>query len=479
MKKFNENMHRLLEGIDACVYVVDPQGRLIDANSSWQIYFGHRIDFVRGKLLKDLMHEMIYARAMIDQEELPWEYEHPAALEAIKTGLPATTMLEKGISTVTARPVFDGQHNLLFVVSTVDIQMRLEERKKKMGQPVRKERHVLLGQSPAICAIRNQIRQIADTDISVLITGETGTGKEVVADEIQMNSRRRRDPYVKINCAAFPESLLESELFGYEPGAFTGASRAGKKGLFEAANHGTIFLDEIGELPLSMQSKLLRVLQEQAFRKVGAVQEIHVDVRVLAATNSDLAREVEEGKFRKDLFYRLNVVSFQIADLDSRREDIVLLSSRFLDDIKKKYGIDKKISKEGLEYLQSCHWPGNVRQLGNIIERTSVLSQKEVLDPEDFMKYYPLEEQMENTVPIKPEAQIKEGFLDDAVEHAGGNLKAAVEILEERMVRDALKNGESTYTAARRLGISQPTVIRYIKKYKIDSEKKKTSSEQE
>src|SRR5271170_844677 len=231
----------------------------------------------------------------------------------------------------------------------------------------------IVGVSPAMEKLKHTIRTVASTQSTVLIYGESGTGKELVARALHVCSPRAAEPFVSINCGAFPETLLESELFGYVKGAFTGASQ-NKRGLFEVADQGTIFLDEIGEMTMPMQVKLLRVLQERSVRPVGGTAEIPVDVRVIAATNRDLDRQVTEGTFREDLYYRLNVIPIRVPALRERREDVPLLANHFL----KKYapGAGKSIhavEAKSLEALTGYDWPGNVRQLENTIERAVAL----------------------------------------------------------------------------------------------------------
>jgi two-component system, NtrC family, response regulator AtoC len=240
-------------------------------------------------------------------------------------------------------------------------------------------RERMIGRSPAMSQIYKTIGRVAASDATVLITGETGTGKELVANIIHQNSARRQGPLIKVNCAALPETLIESELFGHEKGAFTGAV-AQRKGRFEQAHKGTIFLDEVGEITLPVQKKLLRVLQEGEIERVGGTGVVKVDVRVLAATNRDLLKEVENGHFREDLYYRLNVINIHMPPLRERRSDIAVLIEHFLDKYRYKVGAPPtKISEEAHERLEKYDWPGNVRQLENEIERAVVLSHGNVI----------------------------------------------------------------------------------------------------
>ncbi|MBI4403968.1 MAG: sigma-54-dependent Fis family transcriptional regulator [Deltaproteobacteria bacterium] len=245
----------------------------------------------------------------------------------------------------------------------------------------------IIGGAPPMMRIYEMVRRVANTKSSVLITGESGTGKELIARAIHYNGPLKDKPFVTINCGAIPENLMESEMFGHKKGSFTGAI-ADKKGLFEVANGGTIFLDELGELPLSMQVKLLRVIQEGTFKRVGGTDDVRVEVRIIAATNKNLELEVKTSRFREDLFYRLNVIQIHCPPLRERREDIVMLSNHFLEKFSKALGIPvKKISNEAMETLKRYHYPGNVRELENIIERTVALEPNPIILPESLPKH--------------------------------------------------------------------------------------------
>ncbi|WP_026950077.1 sigma-54-dependent transcriptional regulator [Algoriphagus mannitolivorans] len=244
----------------------------------------------------------------------------------------------------------------------------------------------MVGESPAIARVKDTIEKVAPTDARVLITGPNGTGKELVAHWIHQKSNRSAEPFVAVNCAAIPSELIESELFGHEKGAFTSAhkQRAGK---FEQAQGGTLFLDEIGDMSLSAQSKVLRALQENLINRVGSDKDIKVDVRVLAATNKDLKKEIEGGRFREDLYHRLSVILIQVPALKDRKEDIPLLVDKFLDDIAQENGdVKKGITKEALDKLQEFPWTGNIRELRNVVERLVILGEAKI-SLEDVKKY--------------------------------------------------------------------------------------------
>jgi two-component system response regulator AtoC len=306
------------------------------------------------------------------------------------------------------------------------------------GQDLRER---MIGSSPAMREIYKTIGRVADSDASVLITGETGTGKELTANLIhQFSSRRNGPPMVKVNCAALPETLIESELFGHEKGAFTGAVNM-RKGRFELANKSTIFLDEVGEITLPVQKKLLRVLQEGEIERVGGSTPIKVDVRVLAATNRDLLKEVEANRFREDLYYRLNVINIHMPPLRERRSDITVLIEHFLDKYRyKPSALPTKISEDALAMLESYDWPGNVRQLENEIERAVTLSHGNVITGH----YLNLSQ---HGIPTQID-------LATRVRNAEG-LETVLREVERTMIAEALRQSDGhEEDAARRLGLS-------------------------
>ena len=305
----------------------------------------------------------------------------------------------------------------------------------------------IVGSSIAMKKVVRTIEMAAPTDATVLITGESGTGKELVARAIHRLSHRSQGPFVAVNCPALPENLLESELFGYAKGAFTDA-KSDRKGLFQEAEGGTIFLDEIGDLPLQLQAKLLRVLQEKEIKPLGQSRSLKVDVRVLASTNRDLKRQMAEGKFREDLYYRLGVVTISLPPLRERLEDLPLLVDHFL----RKYGPDMgkpgiSLSKEAMGALLSYEWPGNVRELENLIERMVVITVGEEIKASDL----PLMISDVNRA-WQPDGDILP-------------LRRAVENLEKTLLEKALARYGSTYRVARALEINQSTVFRKAVKY--------------
>ncbi|MFN6203919.1 MAG: nif-specific transcriptional activator NifA [Acidobacteriota bacterium] len=307
----------------------------------------------------------------------------------------------------------------------------------------------IIGNGKEIRDVYEQISQVADSNTNVLIRGESGTGKELVAHAIHYNSPRSARPFIKVNCAALPESLIEAELFGHEKGAFTGAISA-KKGRFEMAEGGTLFLDEIGDLSPAMQVKLLRVLQEREFERVGGMETIKVNVRLIAATNVDLERAVQDGRFRSDLYYRLNVFSIYLPPLRERKTDILLLAEQFLEKYAKQNSKQiKRISTSAIDMLMSYHWPGNVRELENVIERATLVCEGRVIHG-----YH-----------LPPTLQTAEG--SDTVNKM--SLDQAVANFEKELIRDALKTARGNRARAARLLDTTERILGYkVGKYGID-----------
>ncbi len=291
---------------------------------------------------------------------------------------------------------------------------------------------------------------IAKYDCNVIIQGETGVGKERIFDLIHQNSTRRSKPCIKINCATIQENLAESEFFGYEKGSFTGASASGKEGYFEMANNGTLFLDEIGSLPLSMQSKLLRVLQENTFYRVGGTAAVHVNVRVICANNIPLRKLVEEGKFREDLFYRLNICMIEIPPLRKRKEDVYCLAQNFIKRYSKKYGVEKEFSTDAYRKLQEYHWPGNVRELENTVHRLYICERADIIDADLVDELLNENVYDESVIDIRKEFRREESL----------DFNSIMDKQEKKLIEYALKKEGTTRKAAEFLNLPQTTLAR-------------------
>ena len=331
---------------------------------------------------------------------------------------------------------------------------RLKEENRLLKESLGKhfDRQNIIGQSPAMVNLLETVAQVAPSEATVLITGESGTGKELIAGAIHFNSSRKDGPFVKINCAAITETLLESELFGHEKGAFTGADRR-KEGRFYQAHRGSLFLDEVSEMSLTMQVKLLRVLQEREFTRVGGEKTIQVDVRVIAATNKDLAGLIGKDQFREDLYYRLNVVSLEVPTLRERREDISLLAQHFLQSFAAKNHKEiKGFTPQAMDHLIRYDWPGNVRELMNAVERAVVLSRADWLSEKDFHLI------------IGPEQNNSTAEATGQTINADG-ATALEEVEKATILRTMEATGGNKSEAARRLGITRKTLHKKLKAY--------------
>jgi len=459
--KTNYTIGKIIEEILDCmydgIYITDGNGVTLFINKSYSSMSGIKKEDAVGFHMQDLIKKGYFLES--------------ASLKVIETKKPVSIIdcFSNGKKCLaTANPVFDENGQIKMVVTNLrdmtellDLKNQLEElydlNKKYYFElkELRKDienKYNIIGSSKSMIEIYEIIDRIAETDATVLVLGETGVGKEVVAREIHKNSLRKNGPFIKVNCASIPESLFESELFGYDKGAFTGAISKGKPGLLELAHNGTIFLDEIGELPLSAQPKLLRVLQEKKIIRVGGTESKRIDVRVIAATNKDLEKEVEKGTFREDLFYRLNVIPIKVPPLRKRREDIPLLSKHFLDLYNSKYNKTKTLSDTAFQLLKWYSWPGNVRQLKNLIERLVLICPYDIIT-DDYISRFIKKEEIEELYNIGRE----EITLDEAVS-----------IIERQLIYRALKKYGTTRNAAKVLGVSQPTIVRKAKKYDIN-----------
>ena len=330
--------------------------------------------------------------------------------------------------------------------------IRLEEENRLLKQKLSQE-YELTGNSSAIAELKEMISLVAPTNAWILIMGENGTGKELVARSIHRQSKRVLKPFVEVNCAAIPEDLIESELFGHEKGAFTGAT-AKKRGKFDLAHEGTIFLDEVADMSLKAQAKILRILQEKKFERVGGTKLIATDVRVLAATNKDLEKEMEEGRFRQDLFYRLNVIPLRIASLRERKDDIPPLVNRFLKELAvKEGGQEKSIADDALALLMEHNWPGNVRELKNIIERLFIMTPSQTISAGDIPALFREYGQDQQAVA---------GIFSDS-------LKAAKVNFEKQYIEKKLREFEGNISkTAEAIGLERSNLHRKIKSYGLE-----------
>lgn len=356
---------------------------------------------------------------------------------------------------------------LRVVVERAIGQRRLKEENIRLKNELQLLRYnSIIGNSTVLLKVFEIVSKVAPTDANILVTGESGTGKELVARSIHLNSRRSHRPFVAVDCAALSEELLESELFGHERGAFTGAAGT-KLGLIETADGGTLFLDELGELSPRLQVKLLRVLQEKTFRRVGGTKEIEVDIRIVSATNRDLLKAIKEKTFRQDLYYRLNGITIILPPLRERAGDVSLLTKYFLAEFNKKNGLNVRLDREVLSYLEAYHWPGNIRELKNVIERAAILAEDQIVNLED------LPEEVANYPKFSPEQGLSANFVNGGMIQNYNEAKEKwLEIFEKRYLQEVLNQTNWNISrAAEEAGINRKTVHRLIKKYQINKDR--------
>ncbi len=452
--ELKEELETIVESSYDGLVITDGQGKILKTNDAWEKMANYSKNEDSDSVQKIQDKNIIFPSATV------------AALKEKRR----ISFFQKGKGDKkflsTATPIFNEDGIIKRVVTNIrdinelnKLKSQIEEAKKlekyyqsgsNKNEKLEFDTNNLVVNSPEFGAILQIASNVASVDSTVLILGESGVGKEVVAKFIQNLSNRKDKPFVKINCGAIPENLIESELFGYETGAFTGARSKGKPGLIELAHEGTLFLDEIGDLPLNLQVKLLRVLQERKLVRIGGTTEKKVDIRVIAATNRDLHKMSVEGKFRWDLYYRLNVVPIEIPPLRKRKADIIPLCYHFIDYFNNKYGCNKDITPEAETVLLQYSWPGNIRELENIIERLIVTTTKAVLDEEDLPLYL-----------FKNNNGLCQGIMVDGIIP----MKEAIDMVEKKLIENVYKKYKTTYEMAKALEVNQSTVVRKIQKH--------------
>jgi PAS domain S-box-containing protein len=452
ISELNEIFGQSLSGI----FVTNSNSTVIYANSAYVNATGLTLDEIIGKNISDLgksgMLNPLITPAILET------HENLTTLQKLGTGK---------FAIISGSPVYDSGGDPILIITCVNVITTIlkadfpdqfyDPNNLKLNINKRGKEHSIdiIAESQIMKTILQEAIKIARYNVTVLLLGDSGVGKEVIASIIHASSIRNNEKFVKINCSTISPSLLESELFGYEPGAFTGALSKGKAGLFEVADKGTILLDEIGDLPIDLQAKLLRVIQSHEFYRVGGVEPITSNVRIIAATNRDLEKMIAQGKFREDLFYRLNVISIDIPPLRDRKEDIKPLLLHFNYIFNRKYGTNKQFSEELIGVLQKYHWPGNIRELQNVVERLIVLCIEDYLLPEHLYSKYRL------GTPVQPSA--------DAIQvNRLIPLKEAISAVESILVTQAMSSCKSTRKAAELLGVSQSTIMRKLKENNID-----------
>lgn len=373
------------------------------------------------------------------------------------------TMIQKTASNrsllVTGFPIFNGKGKIIKIINISKDITNIEKFKKPLGNEEKSlkrkiiEQKEIVSQNGEIKKILDLIKKTADLDNIILISGETGTGKNFFANIIHQTGNRKNKPFITINCGAIPENLLESELFGYVEGAFTGACKKGKRGLFEIAEGGIIFLDEIGEMPIQLQVKLLNILQDMRACRIGDLSSYEIKAKIIAATNKDLKKAVENGTFREDLYYRLNVLPICVPPLRARIEDIDNLCNNFFEKYNDKYHSNKKLSEDAFNMLLGYNWPGNIRELENTIERLVIISNEDLITKDQLADI------------IRPENYTENKYLK-----ISGiiPLKKAVKILEKQLLSLAKRKYKTTRKMAKVLELDQSTVVRKLNDYNLN-----------
>ena len=444
----------VLESSNDGIYITDGQANTIIVNRSYEQISGLSRSNLLGRNMRDLVNSGVMSGS--------------GTLLALEKGGPVT--IEQRYSTgkqavITSVPHFDKDGRVTMVVSNVRDITEIHTLRRQLTQQEERERQHLyeievirkqiIGSDTLIAVDEKMlssmllVQKVAGTDIIVMLLGETGVGKEVVASYIHQSGNRAAKSLIKVNCGAIPPHLVESELFGYEKGAFTGASKDGKPGLFEVADKGTIFLDEVGDLPLEVQVKLLRVIQDKEIQRVGALKPKKIDVRIIAATNRNLEDLVAEGAFRKDLYYRLNVFPITIPPLRERPLDILPLAEMVLKEFNRKYSQNKELTPAAQILLQGYDWPGNVRELRNVLERAAILCAGEGISPLDLA--IPQAE-----LPVSGKALLPDGPFD---------LKKFLEGVEADYIRQAIQKHRNVRRAAGSLSLDPATFLRKRNKY--------------
>ncbi|WP_439742557.1 sigma 54-interacting transcriptional regulator [Bacillus pseudomycoides] len=461
IKDLNKDLHAILSSIYDEILVVNHKGELIRYSETViNDFWGRDLKDLLGKNLLDLEKKGLFSpsvtRLVLEQQK--------------KVSIVQETKSGRKILAV-GNPVFNENgelHRIIIASRDITEATRLktelheikkisEQYKKELDSFKNKDRFLkkLIYCSPKMEQIITQAKKIADFSSNVLITGESGVGKEVIAQAIHQLGNRSSKPFLKLNCGAIPETLLESELFGYTKGAFTGADKNGKEGYFKRADQGILFLDEIGEMPLHLQVKLLRVLQEQEVIPIGSTIPTKINVQIIAATNKRLEKMVEAGTFREDLFYRLNVIPLQVPPLRERMEDVPLLAFHFLQELNEKYNKNYHLTPDALNLLEFYSWPGNVRELQNMIERLVVSADDSVIDAEFVSKFLNPGYDFKKSKPVITRVL---------------PLQEALHSVEEQLILLAMKQYKTTTKAAKALGISQSSVSRKYQKIMNEKE---------
>ena len=453
----------ILNVITDAVFIDDADGICQWCNDACEEMYNIEYDEIVGRHVEDLEKSGIFTpsvtrRVLEEKREITIIHENRFGRRLLTTGSPVFVPMTSGEWVAAGEGRYS--RTIAFVLTTSrDITQisTVQEQPDTPGSALLKARNLdvpedvgssfIVSESEAMHNVMALTKKLASVNTTVLITGESGVGKGLIARRLHEEGVRWKKPFVTVNCGAIPENLIESELFGYVAGAFTGSRADGKQGLFEAAQDGTIFLDEISELPLNLQVKLLQVIQERQITPVGGTRPIPVDVRIISATNRNLEELVKEGRFREDLYYRLNVVPINVPSLRERPADIIPLIQMNIARCNRELGETKSISPDALSILLKYPWPGNIRELQNIIERLVITTSHNVITEDDIFIF------------------IKEAAEDNQINYADTSLAAALERAEKEILSRALENYKSTRAIARVLKVSQPTIVRKLNKY--------------
>jgi len=431
--------------------VVDHQGRIVFVEAKYAQLKGWKMEDIIGRDIKEVVSRSRLPTVLETGRPFLGEIFHSEGKPLICNRVP---LVKDGVIIgAMSYLVFEGVDKLLYSLEELRSQLSYYKEKLEKHSGIKYSLDDIIGSSNAIVALRSIIRKTAFLDSTVLIQGETGTGKELVAHTLHRESRRAHYPFIKLNCAAIPHELIESELFGYDEGAFTGARRAGKKGKFELAEKGTLFLDEVSQLSLAAQSKLLRALQEKEIERVGGMGSISVNIRIVAATNDDLEDLIKKGTFRPDLYYRLNVIPIKLVPLRERKMDIPLLVEKFIDKYGDQAGLGKvTIAPDAMKIFMKYEWPGNIRELEHTVERAINLCNSSALEPNHFEW-------------LLPKIQ-RQGKLT-----AGRGIQEAKAAIEKEIILNALQSTQGNKKkAAELLGIARPLLYQKMLRLDINCE---------
>ncbi|WP_174734450.1 sigma-54 interaction domain-containing protein [Mesobacillus harenae] len=447
----------ILDSIDDAIYITDKNGVTLWANHVSELITQVPRKTLIGRNVRDLEREKVFSPSVTRlaseaNSNISTVQEVRDGRKYIATGHLVKDENGEVIAIVAhCRDITEAVKTSSKLRDTEELLEKYSQELRKLKIPLNTSSHPAKKELILHPSTEKLIGKIANVDTIALITGETGTGKSATAERIHLLSKRYKGPFIQINCASMPEQLLESELFGYKRGAFTGASTSGKQGLIQAAEGGTLFLDEIGELPPHLQAKLLHFLQTKTYLPIGAREYVEANVRIIAATNRDLEEMEEDGSFRSDLYYRLNILSIKLPPLRERKEVIGDLAVYFLNTYNEKYNMNRRLAPEVMALFQTYNWPGNIRELENLMERLVILSDQ-IIDEKDL-----------------PQKMVEHQLMPDylkQVEH-NGSMPELLETIEKNMIIDALKLAKSTRKAAEKLGITQSLLMRRIRKYRL------------